>query len=200
MVARAIRAVIIETKVSCEVFNLDRVRADMEDMCSCLSAPPPVSDACYRCGKPLGGQIQLAVSDIDQAFEACSASTVLPCWAKICSVFSSLGHCHVLVRKGRKTITSVSKKGFSSGWLLFDATAMTRSLLATTLISFGCLGDLVYRCAGLPIGGVMSMVAVAIVLALQDMFFDSRWDLRESNDFFRGVLASAVHRQETISR
>ena len=162
-IARAVRMVVTTCKVSAEVFNLDSVRHELEKDVKQLRCQ--ATGACLRCGAGLPAPLSVVVTDVDQAFEACSASRVMPSWSELLQIFMQQQQEAVLVRKGRKSCTRLGREGFGQSWWLITVDMMSRALLATSLISFGCLGPLVFTCAGLPIGGVMSMVAVAIVLA-----------------------------------
>ena len=83
--ARAIRAVVASLEISSEVFSLDLVREEIHKSLR----PPRARRDCLLppVWKNLERKVQIAVTDIDQAFEACSADRVLPCWKNLCKCF-----------------------------------------------------------------------------------------------------------------
>ena len=61
---------------------------------------------------------------------------------------------------------------------------ISKGILATTMVSFTVLGDLVFMCKGLPIGGVMSMVAGTAILAAQVFVFNQEQEARIAAGFY----------------
>ena len=74
-VARAARAVVKASKLTRELFNISHLRPELQACLLQLDAPPLCH--CARCGAALPG-ITIVTADVDQAFEACSAASVLP--------------------------------------------------------------------------------------------------------------------------
>ena len=194
VIARAVRMVVTTCKVSAEVFNLDGVRQELEKEVKQLNCQ--ATGACLRCGAGLSVPLSVVVTDIDQAFEACSASRVMPSWSVLLQLFRQQTQDAVLVRKGRKSCTRLGREGFGQSWWLINLEMMSKALLATSLISFGCLGPLVFTCAGLPIGGVMSMVAVAIVLAVEEYKFGVDIEKQKQN----GYVCEGFEFRECVAR
>ena len=96
--------VVTTCKVSAEVFNLDSVRQELEKDMKQLSCQ--ATGACLRCGADLPESLSVVVTDIDQAFEACSASRVMPSWSELLQLFQQQTQNAVLVRKGKKKLYS----------------------------------------------------------------------------------------------
>ena len=81
------------------------LRCELDSTFQELDTPP--SRCCWRCGCAMSC-VSLITSDIDQAFEACSASAVLPAWRDISRSYESrLSSNSVLVRWGRRELCSV---------------------------------------------------------------------------------------------
>ena len=55
------------------------------------------------------------------------------------------------------------------GWLSFTTPVRTRALFSFTSVSLVMLGSVVWQIRGIPIGGVMSSAAVAIVLGAAEL-------------------------------
>ena len=90
-----------------------------------LDTPP--SRCCWRCGCAMSC-VSLITADIDQAFEACSASAVLPPWRHISqsheSRFSSNS---VLVRRGRRELCKPGRsQSFGRGRFSFSTHVLAR--------------------------------------------------------------------------
>ena len=76
-VARAVRTVARLGGPGCEIFDTSQLRYELDSMFQELDTPP--SRCCWRCGCAMSC-VSLITGDIAQAFEACSASAVLPAW------------------------------------------------------------------------------------------------------------------------
>ena len=97
-----------------------------------LDTPP--SRCCWRCGCAI---VSLITADIDQAFEACSSSAVLPAWRRISQSYESrFSSNSFLVSRGRRELCKPgSSQSFGRGWLSF-----TTLVLAPTLFGEGLDG------------------------------------------------------------
>ena len=109
-VARAIRTVARLGGTECEIFDISQLRYELDSTFQELNTPP--SRCCWRCGCAMSC-VSLITADIDQAFEACSASAKtslsllspgsrqIPSWfARVVVSYASLGDLSHLVAGG----------------------------------------------------------------------------------------------------
>ena len=130
--------------------------------------------------------VGLITADIDQAFEACSASPVLPAWKHISqSCESRFSSNSVLVRRGRREVCKPGRsQSFGRGWFSFSTPVMARASFRFTSVM---LGSMVWQIRGIPIGGVISSAAVAVLLrAAELVWLDQQQKHCESGFHFRG--------------
>ena len=118
-VARAIRTVSRLGGPGCEIFDISQLRCELDSMFQELDTPP--SQCCWRCGCAMSC-VSLITADIHQAFEACSASAVLPAWRHISQCFESrFSSNSVLVRRGRRELCKPKgSQSFGRGWFSFS--------------------------------------------------------------------------------
>ena len=106
--------------------------------------------------------------DADQAFEACSASAVLQAWDTVEHVIQErIGSRVVLVKRGKREVTSLSRD-FKSGWWLISLDVVRQAIRAFSWVSLVCVAGSVYELKGLPIGGVLSGLCLSVVLGKQE--------------------------------
>ena len=115
--------------------------------------------------------VSLTTADIDQAFEACSSSAVLPAWRRISQTYESRFKSNsILVRRGRRELCKPgSSQSFGRGWLSFTTTVLAQALFSFTSVSLDMLGTMVWQIRSTPIGGVMSSAAVSVVLGAAEL-------------------------------
>eukprot|EP00972_Heterocapsa_arctica_P090098 13292246-Heterocapsa_arctica.AAC.1 len=68
----------------------------------------------------------------------------------------------MLVRRGRKEITTICTKGFGRGWWAITVAHVIAALEAFTRLTRVTLGSTVWEMRGIPIGGVFSAVCVVL--------------------------------------
>ena len=165
IIGRAGRAFLDRSGISAEVFNISRVRARIQHAMDGLSAPATCS--CQRCGCATGS-VSIVTLDADQAFEACSASAVLQAWDAVEHVIQErIGSRVVLVKRGKKEVTSLSSD-FKSGWWSISLDVVRQAIRAFSWVSLVCVAGSVYELKGLPIGGVLSGLCLSVVLGKQE--------------------------------
>ena len=115
--------------------------------------------------------VSLITADIDQAFEACSASAVLPAWRHISQSYESrFSSNSILVRRGRRELCKLGRsQSFGRGWLSFSTPVLARALFSFTSVSLVMVGSMVWQSRDIPLGGVMSSAAVAVVLGAAEL-------------------------------
>ena len=87
--------------------------------------------------------VSLVTADIDQAFEACSSSAVLPAWRRISQSYESrFSSSSILVRRGRRELRKTRE--FGSSWV-----AIARELFSFTSVSLVMLGSMVWQIQGI---------------------------------------------------
>ena len=161
-----------------------------------LDTPP--SRCCWRCGCAI---VSLITADIDQAFEACSSSAVLPAWRRISqsheSRFSSNS---ILVSRGRRELCKPgSSQSFGRGWLSFTTPVLAPTLFSLTSVSLVMLGSMVWQIRSIPIGGVMSSAAVAVVLGAVELGWLGQQEEHFRLGFhFRWACSPQLHLMEEI--
>ena len=144
-----------------------------------LDKPP--SRCCWRCGCAMSC-VSLITADTDQAFEACSASAVLPAWRHISQSYESrFSSNSVLVRRGRRELCKPGRsQSFGRGWFTFSTHALARALFSFTSVSLVMLGSMVWQFRGIPI-------AVAVVLGAAELvWLDQQQKHWELGFHFRG--------------
>ena len=62
-----------------------------------------------------------------------------------------------------------SSQSFGRGWPSFTSPVLARALFIFTSVSLVMLGSMVWQIRGIPIGGVMSSAAVAVVLGAAEL-------------------------------
>ena len=93
--------------------------------------------------------------DADQANEAWSAGAVLRAWDSVEHVIEErVGSRVVLVKRGKKEVTSMSSD-FKSGWWSVSLDVVRQAIRAFSWVSLVCVTGSVYELKGLPIGGVL---------------------------------------------
>ena len=112
----------------------------------------------------------LITADIN-AFEAYSSSAVLPAWRRISQSFEfRFSSNSFLVRRGRRELCKPgSSQSFGRGWLSFATPVLARALFSFTSVSLVMFGSMVCQIRGIPIGGVMSSAAKAVVLGAAEL-------------------------------
>ena len=108
---------------------------------------------------------------IDQAFESCPASSVLPAWRHISESYESrLSSNSILVRWGRRELCKPGRsQSCGRGWLSFSTPGLARALFSFTSVSLVMVGSMVWQIRSIPTGGVMSSAAVAVVLGATEL-------------------------------
>ena len=111
--------------------------------------------------------MSIVTLDADQAFEARSASAVLRAWDSVEHVIQErIGSRVVLVKRGKKEITSMSSD-FKSGWWSISLHVVRKGIRAFSWVSLVCAAGSVYWFKGLPICGVLSGLCLSVVLGKQ---------------------------------
>ena len=143
----------------CEIFGVSQLRFELDSVFQELDTPP--SRCCWRCGCATSC-VSLITADIDQAFEACSSSAVLPARRRVCQSYeSSFSSNSILVRRGHRELCKPgSSQSFGRGWLSFTTSVLARALFSFTSVSLVMLGSMVWQIRGIPIGGDMSSAAL----------------------------------------
>jgi hypothetical protein len=119
---------------------------------------------CLQCGtaKPA---VALVSYDIDQAFEACGSSLVLQGLDYfIAAYISKFGHDIIGVARGRLFGCSAARGMAPGRWHIFRMGVVRQALSWALLLSFVAVGPLVYKLAGLCIGGIVSKAGLSVVL------------------------------------
>ena len=147
----------------CEFFYISQLRFELDRLFQELDTPP--SRGCAM------SCVSLITADIDQAFEACSSSAVLPAWRRIPQTYESrFSSNSILVRRGRRELCKPGRShSFGSGWLSFATPVLARALFSFKSMSLVMLGSMVRQIRGIPIAGVMSSAAVAVVLGAAEL-------------------------------
>ena len=178
-VARGTRGLLRTLNLSHEVFDLSKARHHIDEMVSSIQAH---SDMCWKCGTPLH-QMSVVVADIDQAFEACESSAVMPAFEFFRVKFLSRHGQWIWVRKTKKEATTTQLRTGQKGWWKFDMQSLSQALFAFCWMTLVCTGDVVWQMKGLAIGGIVSSVAVSLVLGFQEAVWDEDPGLRANHGF-----------------
>ena len=149
MIGRAGRAFLDGSGISAEVFNISRLRARLEKAMEGPSAP--ATRWCQRRGCTTGS-VSIVTLDADQAFEACNAGAVPRAWDSVEHVIEErIGSRVVLVKRGQKEITSLSRY-FKSGWWSISLDGVRQAIRVFSWVPLVCVAGSVYEPKGLPIG------------------------------------------------
>ena len=191
--ARAIRGTVADTGLGKEVFACRDVVPRLREKVEALRYEVPAKAwkgdwTCPCCCSPTAPGLKMGTMDIDQAFEACQSSTVLPAWATISAAYNRK-HCGIpiQVKRGRRNILRHGTKGFSRQWWSVGSVAIVRALLAATTLTLVVLAGMVLEMTGLSIGGVMSSAAVSVRLAAEESEFTSDSGHEKHMDWLRYV-------------
>ena len=130
----------------------------------------PLSRCCWRCGGYMSC-VSLITAEIDQAFEACSSSAVLPAWRRISQTCESrISSNPVFVRRGRRQLCKPGRsQSFGRGWLSFTTPVLAWALFSFTPVSSVMFSSMVWQIRGIPVGGLMSSAALAVVLGVAEL-------------------------------
>ena len=190
-VARAIRAVSRLGGPGCDIFDTSQLRYELDSVFQELDTPP--SRCCWRCGCAMSC-VSLITADIDQAFEACSASAVLPAWRHISQSYESrFSSNSVLIRRGRRGLRKPGRsQSFGRGWFSFSTPVQARALFSFRSVSLVMLGSMVWQIWCIPIGGVMSSAAVAVVFGVAELVWLDQWQKHRQLGFCCGGVLFAV--------
>ena len=133
--------------------------------------------------------VSLITADIDQAFEASPSSAVLPAWRRISRTCESRFLSNsILVRRGRRELCKPGRsQSFGREWLSFTTPVLARASVSFTSVSLAMLGSMVWQIRSIPIGGVMSSAAVAVVLGASELgWFEQHGEHPRLGFHFRG--------------
>ena len=107
--------------------------------------------------------------DADQAFEACSPQLVVPAFQSTGSRFQQLwGTSHIAVAAGPRLRYKIGCVGYGGGWWCLSMQQLGSILLGGLLMSFVCYGDLTFRLHGMVIWGMISKLALSLVLGHEE--------------------------------
>ena len=130
----------------------------------------------------------MVAMDIDQAFEACQSSTVLPAWSTVSAIYQRMRRgIPIQVKRGRRNVLRHGTRGFSRQWWSVGSEAIVRALLAATTFTLVVLSGMVLQMTGLSIGGVMSSAAVSVRLAAEETLATSALGHEKHMDWLRYV-------------
>ena len=192
-VARAIRGTVAETGLGKEVFALRDIVTKLREKVGALQRAVPAEAwtggaVCRCCGKPLAPGLKMVAMDIDQAFEACRSSTVLPALSTVSAVYQQMHRgIPIQVKRGRRNVLRHGTRGFSRQWWSVGSEAIVRALLAATTFTLVVLSGMVLQMTGLSIGGVMSSAAVSVRLAAEETLATSALGHEKHMDWLRYV-------------
>ena len=164
LVSRAMRAILLKLDVTNELHDLSSFRTTFDRRYQAIQHSRHSTTTCLCCGVPLSG-VTLVTADIDQAFEACTTSSVMPACRFFLAAYRHVtGLNEVKVHRSKRPRVSLGKGGYGGPTVCLDIPQLIRALMGYTLITFVAYGDMIFKMSGLPIGGVMSMVCVSMVL------------------------------------
>jgi len=167
-------------------FGAREVRAIVSDL------EPPANDSCLRCGCTVKN-VSIVVADADQAYEQCGASLITEAWRDIsAAVVHQLGTDAALVRRGKEVKTRTFSSGTPPSYFKISTADIGRALLAYCWLSLVTIGGIVYELRGLPIGGVLSGVALSILMAWYAMWAQRRPEQFEKSGFIVSTSSSSI--------
>eukprot|EP00959_Pyramimonas_sp_CCMP1952_P133548 2792680-Pyramimonas_sp.AAC.1 len=173
-VGRATRHLLKASGVSCEVFNMNDAAQEVRRIQAELD--PPATDTCLRCGGMLRN-VSIVVADADQAYEQCNSSLIGEAWRDVSRrIVHQLGTDAALVKRGREVKTRTFSTGTPPNYFKISVSDITSTLMAYCWLSLVTIGGVVYELRGLPIGGVLSGVALSILLAWYELQAQRRPD------------------------
>lgn len=169
-ISRAIRAVLKSAGHGNEVFDIaEAARAvgslpeylelkmapSFREKLKQVRAGTQVSFHCCRCGALKHNPLSVAIADIDQAFEACTASDVMLAFQHtIKRCHARMGCKAVLVRRGIKCVTQVPPTSYGRGWYLITLEHMAAALQAMSSMTLVTFSSFVLQLKGMAIGGL----------------------------------------------
>jgi hypothetical protein len=127
------------------------------------SRTPSVTGSCLRCGRPLHS-VNVATGDIDQAFEACSGSTLNVALGTLSDRFPAMhSHGYVSVQKGPKLYTHI-RRYWSSWFTTLHIPDVVQAVATFAECVVAAFGNVVFKIPRLPIGAIESAGAVNVLL------------------------------------
>ena len=137
--------------------------------------------------------VSVHTADIDQAFEASSSSAVLPAWRRISQTYESrFSSNYILVRRGRRELCNLGR-----GWQSLTTLVLARALFSFASVSLVMLGSMMWQIQGIPVGGVMSSAAVAVVLGAAELGWIGQHD-EQLRLGFQGASSPKLHFVEEV--
>ncbi|CAK0854998.1 unnamed protein product [Prorocentrum cordatum] len=145
----------------------------MEDS---LTAPPTrgvdlcgVEGAGLTCAGLTCAVVFRLCADADQAFEACDAPPVMEHWETVAEQYvKATGEEHISVMKGRRFVARPGQQAAGASWLVFTLGDLQRAIASFTVMSLVCVVGHAFSLKGIPIGGVMSGICVAVSIGAQE--------------------------------
>ena len=152
---RAAQGVIESTELPDELFSLRLLAPTLHQKVNALETSPSPA-VCVRCGAPKPSLTLLTV-DAPQAFEACTADTVLPAWSFFANAFRRrFATTTIAVELGLRVRWIVHSSACGSGWWKVHVDVISTFLHFGLLLNFVVFADLVFRIKGLLIGSLIS--------------------------------------------
>ena len=145
-----------------EVFNIAKSTESLRDGFGCLDERATCQSVVCRAQKPA---LSATVVDLDAAYENILGSLIHRAWVWACSDFvKKTGASGVHVKKGRRCEARDVESGYNSQWFSVSVETMTKCLLGFTAIAPVLVCGEVFLMQGLPIGGLLSSIALSLVL------------------------------------
>eukprot|EP00959_Pyramimonas_sp_CCMP1952_P134146 2806407-Pyramimonas_sp.AAC.1 len=108
----------------------------------------------------------MVVADADHAYEQCSSTLIGEAWSEVSKeIPKRLGTNAALAIRGKENKTKTFKSGTPPNYYEVSISDIASTMLAYCWLSLVAIGGIVYELRGLPIGGVLSGVALSILLA-----------------------------------
>ena len=168
--ARGIRAVVQESGVSREIFDINYARKHLQQAFFCLERSENPS-VCMCCQGAMEPGLHVVTVDIDQAFESCKASSIVPAWDYVANQYrASVGQERLLIRRGKRFIAKhgTEVRQYGRGWWALSLSVLRRALVMASYQTLVMMGDVALEMAGMAIGGVMSAAAVSVKLGSEE--------------------------------
>ena len=160
--ARALRGILMFLGLSCEVFDPTLMRPLLDD--GVARARSNQTASCLRCACSLT-RPSVVTADVDQAFEACSSSLVWSAFVHFATIFRErFATSFIMVSRGSRPRYKMGARGFGGAAFCMQLDVLGHAVLAYTFCTFVACGDMVFRLAGIAMGGILGTVCVAYVL------------------------------------
>ena len=201
LMGRILRFMVRSSGPSFEVFDLKSAHDQLQDAQNALETNS--CNVCVCCRSALVPHVTIVVKDVDQAFEACTATSISPALSLYVQRFlrSNEDSAGFAVTKGRKGIVRSSSGPFRASEQFVSISDLCRAVLGFCHLTLVAIGNTFFEISGLPIGAVLSSSCVSMFLgACEILWYRDVRAQRSAGFHFHGVHSSKARHHIQLLR